>query len=387
MYNINYYTVFGLKYPSSQEEIKKAYHNLIKKYHPDVGGDTEKMQILNQAYDVLSDSAKKAKYDKWLLEIIKKDTDSEPKKSNSYSQPHQQEQQTKLIMHLLTIEGYIREKYIDVRNLKFDYKKYADEYNQLYFYETHKGNMIVTNITYKASWFDLKKKRSPKSNPESDPKKVKKKVRKKAFTLQHPNISTILGIIILIALPICIFFSPTIIKHIDGVFSYDYSPSHPTQEYVANNAAQNDSNPHTATTEPSLPPQEPLPDNGAVFLSSSQQCVAPLTIDTTKTSDNYYIYLKYYGNDRSRDMSFFVRANNSLNIDVPLGTYEMFYCSGSDWYGTENKFGYNTSYCKADERFEFTSDNEYVYGHTVTLYPVSNGNLETKEIEESSFPG
>lgn len=157
MYNINYYTVFGLKYPSSQEEIKKAYHNLIKKYHPDVGGDTEKMQILNQAYDVLSDSAKKAKYDKWLLEIIKKDTDSEPKKSNSYSQPHQQEQQTKLIMHLLTIEGYIREKYIDVRNLKFDYKKYADEYNQLYFYETHKGNMIVTNITYKASWFDLKK--------------------------------------------------------------------------------------------------------------------------------------------------------------------------------------------------------------------------------------
>ena len=30
---------------------------------------------------MLSDSAKKAKYDKWLLEIIKKDTDSEPKKS------------------------------------------------------------------------------------------------------------------------------------------------------------------------------------------------------------------------------------------------------------------------------------------------------------------
>lgn len=117
----------------------------------------KKIQILNQAYDVLSDSAKKAKYDKWLLEIIKKDTDSEPKKSKSYSQPHQQEQQTKLIMHLLTIEGYIREKYIDVRNLKFNYKKYADEYNQLYFYETRKGNMIVTNITYKASWFDLKK--------------------------------------------------------------------------------------------------------------------------------------------------------------------------------------------------------------------------------------
>ena len=360
MYNINYYTVFGLKYPSSQEEIKKAYHNLIKKYHPDVGGDTGKMKILNQAYDVLSNSTKKAKYDKWLLEIIKKDTDSEPKKSKSYSQPYQQEQQTKLIMHLLTIEGYIKEKYIDVRNLKFDYKKYADEYNQLYFYETRKGNMIVTNITYKASWFALKKKRSPKSTTENAPKKSKKK----SFVLSRSNLSTICGVIVLIILPICIFFSTEIENRIDDVLSYDNS-----------------------TPPPSLPPQELLPDNGTVFLSPSQQCIAPLTIDTTKTSDNYYIYLKYYGNDRNRDMSFFVRANSTLNIDVPLGAYELFYCSGSDWYGTKYKFGYNTSYCKADERFEFTSDNEYVYGNTLTLYPVSNGNLETKEIKESSFPG
>ena len=57
---------------------------------------------------MLSDSAKKAKYDKWLLEIIKKDTDSEPEKSKSYSQPHQQEQQTKLIMHLLTPDTMLR---------------------------------------------------------------------------------------------------------------------------------------------------------------------------------------------------------------------------------------------------------------------------------------
>ena len=87
-------------------------------------------------------------------------------------------------------------------------------------------------------------------------------------------------------------------------------------------------------------------------------------------------------------MSFFVRANNSLNIDVPLGTYEMFYCFRFRLVmGQSINSDTNTSYCKASERFKFTSDNEYVYGHTVTLYPVSNGNLETKEIEESSFPG
>ena len=114
----------------------------------------------------------------------------------------------------------------------------------------------------------------PKSTPENAPKKAKKKVRKKAFTLQHPNISTILGIIILITLPICIFFSPTIIKHIDGVFSYDYSTPRPTQESVANNVTQNDSNSPTATTEPSLPPQEPLPGNGISLIFTAVRCTA-----------------------------------------------------------------------------------------------------------------
>ena len=75
---------------------------------------------------------------------------------------------------------------------------------------------------------------------------------------------------------------------------------HTLRKNVANNAAQNDSNPHTATTEPSLPPQEPLPDNGAVFLSSSQQCVAPLTIDTTKTSDILYLLKILWERQKSR---------------------------------------------------------------------------------------
>lgn len=86
-------------------------------------------------------------------------------------------------------------------------------------------------------------------------------------------------------------------------------------------------------------------------------------------------------------MSFFVRSNSTLNIDVPLGTYEMFYCIGLDCYGTKFKFGYNTTYCTSDELLEFTLDDEYVYGHTLTLYPVSNGNFETEQIDESEFPG
>ena len=57
---MNPYEVLGLKPGASQEEIKKAYRNLIKQYHPDQYGDNplknlaeEKMREINTAYDML----------------------------------------------------------------------------------------------------------------------------------------------------------------------------------------------------------------------------------------------------------------------------------------------------------------------------------------------
>lgn len=63
----DYYEVLGVSKGSSDDEIKKAYRKLAKKYHPDMNpGDKEaeqKFKEVNEAYDVLSDSDKKAKYD------------------------------------------------------------------------------------------------------------------------------------------------------------------------------------------------------------------------------------------------------------------------------------------------------------------------------------
>jgi DnaJ-class molecular chaperone len=50
---------------ASQVDIKKAYRNQAKVCHPDKGGDAEKMQKLNNAYEVLSDESKKQLYDKY----------------------------------------------------------------------------------------------------------------------------------------------------------------------------------------------------------------------------------------------------------------------------------------------------------------------------------
>ena len=65
----DYYEVLGLSKGADEASIKKAYRSMAKKYHPDLNpGNAEaeaKFKEVNEAYDVLSDADKKAKYDQF----------------------------------------------------------------------------------------------------------------------------------------------------------------------------------------------------------------------------------------------------------------------------------------------------------------------------------
>jgi DnaJ-class molecular chaperone len=60
---MDYYQTLGVDKTASHDDIKKAYRKLATKHHPDKGGDTATFQTITQAYDTLSDPAKKAQYD------------------------------------------------------------------------------------------------------------------------------------------------------------------------------------------------------------------------------------------------------------------------------------------------------------------------------------
>lgn len=131
-------------------------------------------------------------------------------------------------------------------------------------------------------------------------------------------------------------------------------------------------------------PPKPLPqtgDNTASFVNG----VAPLRI---KTSPNggYHYFVKLVSTTGHQELgSYFIRSGEILEIEVPVGTYEIKYASGKQWYGTGYLFGPETAYSKADSLFAFNFDGYKYNGYTIELIMQRNGNLRTSGIQPNQW--
>ena len=131
------------------------------------------------------------------------------------------------------------------------------------------------------------------------------------------------------------------------------------------------------------PPEQTLPYNGEIKNYSYAEKIAPLNIKTSYGA-NYLVKLKG-AYTKEPIMTIFIIGGNEITINVPLGSFEITYASGNKWYGYNDLFGKETAYSKADEIFNFRDTGYEISGYTITLYRVSNGNLNTQNISQSQF--
>ena len=64
---INYYEILKVPDFSSYEVIKQNYKNLMLESHPDKGGDSDKFELIKEAYELMKDNNKKKEYDNKLM--------------------------------------------------------------------------------------------------------------------------------------------------------------------------------------------------------------------------------------------------------------------------------------------------------------------------------
>ncbi len=92
----NYYEILEVSKNASKEVIEKAYRVLAKKYHPDLQKEEnkakaeQKMKLINEAYEILSDETRKKQYDIKLEEELKLQMQEELNRINSQRVRNQQ---------------------------------------------------------------------------------------------------------------------------------------------------------------------------------------------------------------------------------------------------------------------------------------------------------
>lgn len=118
---------------------------------------------------------------------------------------------------------------------------------------------------------------------------------------------------------------------------------------------------------------------------SSKKCLAPFQVKLPVNNFDYYIVLvDAVTNERA--VSLYLESGKEYEYAVPLGTYKLFYACGEYWDNSVNLFGETGHYLTSSAELNFYADDEYYNGITITLYPVTNGNMYTTDIDLSEFP-
>jgi hypothetical protein len=131
----------------------------------------------------------------------------------------------------------------------------------------------------------------------------------------------------------------------------------------------------------------PLPTNGIFRMADrrglNQNNTPPLKITNAPGANTLLKLIRT--TDGVEVMSVFIRAGQSIEVGVPLGSYKAKIASGQTWYGDSIRFGPNTSYATLDTVLDFYIEGTQLVGNQLTLTRVKDGNLKQVPLNASDF--
>lgn len=439
-----YYEILKVEFNATQKEIRDAYVKLIKQYHPDIFPDkveaNKQTQLINEAYATLKDTVKRFEYDSKLQ------LEGKTQKENNANQTHYSDNEAEEVQHFqcdicgkkdsslrVTLFIYVfsffyvtmkkgwgkilcnkcRIKYAILWNLELWFLGWWSIYGFFYTIEAlfknikggiqpEENNSSLLSIlaydfylnrnydeAYNAISSSLKYKYTKEAKDFQDylfqftDKHRKTTLKGRIFSL-NPLFFTVPSLILTIALTIFLF---SITSHNSTSAYTDYYSNQkynaPTNQNYSFKIPEIQPSKQFENPVEFNEPELPLPKNGKVKYFTKKKAIAPLKIDT-KYSDNYYLKLEEIHSQKTI-MTIFIRGGQSVNVDVPLGSYYLKYAVGDKWYGEKFHFGPYTSYYKALDEFIFEIQGEQVLGYTLELYKQAGGNLREGIINVNEF--
>jgi hypothetical protein len=133
--------------------------------------------------------------------------------------------------------------------------------------------------------------------------------------------------------------------------------------------------------------EKPLPTNGlfrvANFIRYDPDRSPPLKL--TGSSDSHTLMKLIRVVDDLEVISIFVRAGQTVEVGIPVGTYKAKIATGQTWYGDQVRFGPKTGYAVLDTVQEFTIEGNQLLGREIRLTLARDGNLTQSSLSASEF--
>ena len=348
----DYYNILNLNFNASADEVKRAYKQLAKIYHPDCGGEEHLFLRIKDAYEVLSNPIKRTEYDKWYLQKHQNYNSRYYNQTNDNSEPKDTKREFFVSIFDTNTRKILRTKqYVDTK--KYPESQYAF-YNEYYAVKMYFDNEEKIIFYPKEIW--LKK---IDENYDTEDAIFLKKVIK---------ISLVAIIIIIVGM-------------------YLVHDIWMSGRNLENSTQNSDYNSNVVSEEVSEDPlkgysEKPVPEHGTTTITYQKNAKKSIfEVKLPKENEEYY-FVKLVDSETDETVfSVFMHPGTTLETNVPCGVFKLKYASGLKWYGQDDLFGPYGNYCKSDDIFEFTPGS----GYTVTLYNVLDGNMETEDVSYYDF--